>query len=214
MHRAWVVIAPLVSVVVACTGAVGDAEGDGTGGDQDAIANDSSSHATDSGTSSGDTTPGSDTTPPPPVDSGTPPPDDTGTVGVDTTPPGDPLSAARVDCVDEINKYRATLSLPPYSAWTSAETCVDGQAKKDSEAGTAHSAFGTCGESAQNECPGWPGPPDSMIKSCLAMMWAEGPGDFASHGHYINMSSSSYTTVSCGFYQTPSGDWWAAQDFR
>src|SRR5438270_82706 len=73
----------------------------------------------------------------------------------------------------------------------------------------------SCGESAQNECPGWPGPPDTLIKDCLAMMWAEGPGsDFHAHGHYINMSSTSYSSVSCGFYQTPAGDWWAAQDFR
>jgi hypothetical protein len=226
MHRASSVLAwMMVASLVACTGAVGDAERDGTGthtDDHDAISGgdsanggDSSSHTTDSGGSSNDATPGADTTPPPPVDSGSPPPpDDTGTVVVDTGPPGDPLTAARTTCVDEINKYRATLSLPPYAPWTSAEPCVDGQSKKDSETGTAHSAFGTCGESAQNECPGWPGPPDSMIKSCLAMMWAEGPGDFSSHGHYINMSSSSYTSVACGFYQTPSGDWWAAQDFR
>jgi hypothetical protein len=223
MDRApW--IASLFAALVACTGAVGDADGDGSGGGRDAISGgdaaggrDSASHSADSGASSNDATPSDDTTPspPPPIDSGAPPPpDDTGTVVVDTGPPSDPLAAARVDCVAEINKYRATLSLPPYAPWTSAETCVDGEAKKDSETGTAHSAFGSCGESAQNECPGWPGPPDSMIKSCLAMMWAEGPGDFSSHGHYINMSSSSYTSVSCGFYQTPSGDWWAAQDFQ
>ena len=220
MHRALVVLASLLaSSSVACTGALGEAEQGG--GDQDAIAGgdsgsgggDSTSHA-DSRASSTDTSASGDTTPPPPVDTGTPPPDDTGSAVVDTGP-SDPVAAARVDCVDEINKYRATLSLPPYAPWTSAESCVDGQAKKDSETGTAHSAFGACGESAQNECPGWPGPPDSMIKSCLAMMWAEGPGsDFSAHGHYINMSSSSYTSVSCGFYQTPAGDWWAAQDFQ
>lgn len=216
MRCALVATMAIFASALACTGALGDADGDGSdGGAKDAISNgdsgggDSTSNATDSGTS------GADTTPPPPVDSGTPPPDDTGTTVVDTGPPSDPVAAARVTCVDEINKYRATLSLPPYAPWTSAETCVDGQAKKDSETGTAHSAFGTCGESAQNECPGWPGPPDSMIKSCLAMMWAEGPGsDFSTHGHYLNMSNSSFTAVACGFYQTPAGDWWAAQDFR
>jgi hypothetical protein len=145
---------------------------------------------------------------------------DTGITAKDTGAPpsdaavGDPLAAARVTCVDEINKYRATLSLPPYVGWTSAGACADGQCKSDSESGTAHGAFGKCGEFAQNECPGWPGPPETLIKGCLKMMWNEGPGPWAGHGHYINMSSAKYTTVACGFYQTPAGSWWAVQDFR
>ncbi len=148
---------------------------------------------------------------------------DTGSAAqqADTSPPPQPapssgtIDAARVACVDGINQYRATLKLPPYAGWSDADTCADGQAKADSIANQAHSAFGQCGESAQNECPGWPGPPDQMIGSCLQMMWAEGPGQpFSAHGHYINMSSTSYSVVSCGFYQTASGSWWAAQDFR
>lgn len=149
------------------------------------------------------------------ADSGTAPKTDT---GGGTPPPdtgGESLDAVRVVCVDEINAYRATLSLPPYAGWTSAATCADGQSKSDSESGTAHGAFGKCGESAQNECPGWPGPPDTMIKGCLKMMWAEGPGEpFSAHGHYINMSSTSYKSVACGFYKTPTGSYWAVQDFR
>ena len=127
----------------------------------------------------------------------------------------DPFAAARDACVAKINEYRATLSLPPYAGWSSEGTCADGQAESDSKSGTAHGAFGTCGESAQNECPDWPGPPESVVQNCLAAMWAEGPGsDFSKHGHYINMSSTSYTTVACGFFQTSSGGWWAVQDFR
>ena len=129
----------------------------------------------------------------------------------------DPFAEARARCVATINQYRATLSLPPYAAWDDAttNTCVDGQAHTDSVANTAHSAFGSCTEHAQDECPGWQGPPDSVMDNCLAAMWAEGPGtDFSTHGHYINMSSTSYTKVACGFYQTASGDYWAAQDFR
>ena len=54
-------------------------------------------------------------------------------------------------------------------------------------------------------------PLTQLLDGCLAQMWAEGPGQpFSAHGHYINMSSTSYTTVACGFYQTPSGSWWAA----
>lgn len=226
MHRASLLFAvsPLF-VCVACTGAVGDTEGAQDGAiDQDGTSNgNDSANGGDSGTSSSDTrSSGADTNNvTPPTDSGsssstdtaTPPPVDTGS-GVDTST-GDPVADARVVCLDEINKYRATLSLPPYAGWSAINSCVDGEAKKDSESGVAHSAFGSCGESAQNECPGWPGPPDSMIKGCLAEMWAEGPGsDFSTHGHYINMSSTSYSAVSCGFYQTPSGSWWGAQDFQ
>jgi len=51
--------------------------------------------------------------------------------------------------------------------------------------------------------------------SCLQQMWNEGPGaDFQAHGHYINMSSTKYTKVACGFYKTSNGSIWAVQDFH
>ncbi len=126
-----------------------------------------------------------------------------------------PDEAATEDCVSTINMYRATLGLAPYARWNAEESCAGGQAQADSASGVAHSAFDKCGESAQDECPGWPGPPDTMIPQCLAQMWAEGPGsDFSTHGHYINMSSTSYTQVACGFYVLPDGSVWAAQDFK
>src|SRR6266705_2280947 len=90
------------------------------------------------------------------------------TVACSSTPPG--------DCVDTINSYRAQLNLPPYKRWSAAENCANGQAASDAQTGIAHGAFTQCTENAQNECPGWPGPPDQMITQCLAMMWAEGPG--------------------------------------
>jgi len=130
-----------------------------------------------------------------------------------TTPPSG-TDAASI-CFDKINAYRATLNLPPYARWTDNETCANGQSKSDSESGQAHGAFGKCTEMAQNECPGWGGPPEKMIPDCLAQMWAEGPGDdFSKHGHYTNMSSKSYTKVACGFYTMPNGKVWAVQDFR
>ena len=46
-------------------------------------------------------------------------------------------------------------------------------------------------------------------------MWNEGPGsDFNTHGHYINMSSTMYKQVACGFYTTAAGKIWAVQDFK
>ncbi|MBI3203272.1 MAG: hypothetical protein HYZ29_17160, partial [Myxococcales bacterium] len=127
---------------------------------------------------------------------------------------GDAFESYRVKCVEQINTYRATLGLPPYQRWTSAEACTDGEAKSDSETGKAHGAFPSCSESAQNECPGYPSL-DATVTTCLAQMWAEGPGaDFQQHGHYINMSSKSYGKVSCGFYKTAGGSVWAIQNFQ
>jgi hypothetical protein len=123
-------------------------------------------------------------------------------------------SSAEQLCVDTINQYRAALGLPAYTRWTSEESCAGAEAQKDSASGVAHSAFPSCGESAQDECPGWPGPESSMITGCLAQMWMEGPGPFAQHGHYDNMSSTSYTQVACGFYVLSDGSVWAAQDFK
>lgn len=129
---------------------------------------------------------------------------------------GGPTAQATSDCVANINAYRATLSLPAYTEWTDGETCAAGEAQSDSASGKAHGAFGSCSESAQDECPNWPGDDlDTSIKDCLKQMWAEGPGtDFSTHGHYINMSSDKYTQVACGFYVTSAGDLWAVQNFK
>jgi hypothetical protein len=128
---------------------------------------------------------------------------------------GDALAAARTQCVQIINQDRATLSppSPPLTEDTAEESCVDGQAKADYQANMAHSAFGNCHEFAQDECPGWPGPPSSIDTKCLAQMWAEGPPPAGQDNHWLNMSNAKYTKVACGFYQTPSGSWWATQDF-
>ncbi|MCB9704149.1 MAG: hypothetical protein H6711_19830 [Myxococcales bacterium] len=119
-------------------------------------------------------------------------------------------------CVDTINEYRASLGLPAYQRWTDGEACADGEAESDSKTNTPHGAFPSCGEFAQNECPGWPSSdPEGSLLGCLDLMWSEGPGaDFAKHGHYINMSSEMYTKVACGFYTTASGDLWAVQNFK
>jgi hypothetical protein len=127
-----------------------------------------------------------------------------------------PFGTAEQICVDTINSYRAQLALPPYKLWVQAEACSNEQAQSDSETGIAHGKFQLCTENAQNECPGWPGPPEQMIPKCLALMWAEGPGtDFNTHGHYINMTSTQYTQVACGFYVMSDGTTvWSVQDFK
>ncbi|WP_437575931.1 CAP domain-containing protein [Sorangium sp. So ce887] len=118
-------------------------------------------------------------------------------------------------CVDTINQHRATLGLPPLARWSEEESCSDGESESDGNANKPHGAFGKCGERAQNECPGWGGPPESMIVPCLQLMWDEGPGeDFNAHGHYLNMSNTEYTKVACGFHTFPDGSVWAVQNFR
>ena len=125
-----------------------------------------------------------------------------------------PYEAAARQCVDTINMYRATLGLPAYARWTEAEGCSDDAAASDGKTGQPHGAFTQCDESAQNECPGWPAPAESMIDGCLELMWNEGPGaDFSAHGHYINMSSTAYTRVACGFAEVD-GAIWAVQNFQ
>lgn len=117
-------------------------------------------------------------------------------------------------CVDTINQHRASIGLPPYERWADGEACASDEARSDGETNTPHGAFPSCGEWAQNECPGWPGPAEQMIVGCLQMMWDEGPGDGAAHGHYNNMSSQDYTRVACGFHTFPDGSVWAVQNFQ
>ena len=146
----------------------------------------------------------------------------------------------REACVSEINRLRATKSLPAFSRWSSVEMCVDQQANHDESVNTPHDAFNTgnpsCGSGngdGQNECPGWP---TGSIVMCLDQMWDEGsqPGCsgcdacdtftiFAGNcpncsfdgsvvcGHYVNMTSMDFTLVACGFSTDES---WGTQDFQ
>lgn len=127
--------------------------------------------------------------------------------------PADPLDALRARCVQRTNELRATVSPAPLGRQTDREACLDTEARTDGASGTAHGAFGRCQEAAQNECPGWPGPLDQVIDKCLAQMFAEGPGPFAGHGHYLNMTNPQFRSVTCGFSTTANGQIWLVQDF-
>jgi hypothetical protein len=116
-------------------------------------------------------------------------------------------------CVDRINGFRETEGLAPLGRRTADEGCADGQAAADGASGEFHGAFGACAEAAQNECPDY-ADVAGTLGVCLDLMWAEGPGeDFEKHGHYLNMSSTEYTEVACGFATTAEGTVWAVQDF-
>ncbi len=129
----------------------------------------------------------------------------------------DSLAKLSVTCVDEINSYRATENLPPLERWVEAEICTHQSSKADSETGNAHGSFGDCNEWAQNECPGW-NSLEAIVPNCLKMMWDEkllGPNvEFSKNGHYLNMSSQTYTKVACGFAKKADGKVWAIQNFK
>jgi hypothetical protein len=127
------------------------------------------------------------------------------------------------DCVDRINQFRRECAcLPPLERWTAGESCANEMAEYDSTR-RAHAGFiaGVCeGGSAQNECPAWDSE-DEVIEGCLQSMWDEGPPPgpncddacFDMYGHFINMASSDYSRVACGFFTTSGGDVWAVQNF-
>jgi hypothetical protein len=125
----------------------------------------------------------------------------------------DPLDALRARCVLRTNEFRARVSLAPLARQPGRDACLDGEAQSDGATHTAHGAFGRCQEGGQNECPGWPGPIEQVIDQCLAQMFAEGPGPFAGHGHYLNMTDPKFSSVACGFATAPDGKLWLVQDF-
>ncbi|HVJ18460.1 MAG TPA: CAP domain-containing protein [Polyangiaceae bacterium] len=128
-------------------------------------------------------------------------------------PSSDAFEQARQLCVARTNDYRARSGIAPVSRRADREGCGDGEARSDSVTRTAHGAFGQCGERAQNECPGWAGAPEDVIERCLAMMFAEGPGPGAAHGHYTNMMDRNFRSVACGMFRTGSGELWVVQNF-
>jgi hypothetical protein len=124
-------------------------------------------------------------------------------------------------CVDRINEYRATLQLAPLARWVEGEACTDQQSADDNVTDKAHGNVGKCDESAQNTCPNWRSV-DQVLSGCLQLMWDEGPppdpdnctGDcFQMHGHFINMSSTRFTKVACGFNTGADGKVWSNQNF-
>jgi hypothetical protein len=155
------------------------------------------------------------------------------------TPSTDPYESARQACVDEINRLRGTVGLPPLARWRGVEGCMDAQANADQMSGTPHGAwssrrFPECNGNGQNECLGAGA---SGVVSCLNSMWDERlqagcsgcdacrdaydpscpncdfygrtTGDVC--GHYVNMSALYFSEVACGFSTTGG---WVTINFR
>ncbi len=118
-------------------------------------------------------------------------------------------------CLDVINKYRASESKAALTlADESKQSCTDKQAANDLKDNKAHGHFGDCGEFAQNSGPNinlsWIKTEKEIVDTYLEMMWDEKKlvesgerkpsksEDYSYIGHYLNMSSTKYTTVACG----------------
>lgn len=153
----------------------------------------------------------------------------------------DEFDSVRQFCVDYINMYRATMSLPALAREThDKEMCSDMGAMQDAVANAPHGSAGMCFMgggyygAGQNTCPSLPvggfGSATLMdaLKRCLDQMWGEGPppdgttvqqciddhaGCFQMHGHWINMTQTMYKSVSCGFYMKADGSYWGNQDY-
>lgn len=134
----------------------------------------------------------------------------------------DPYTEYRQQCMHRINYYRSLVGEKMLTRNLTKEACVDSQCQSDAASGAAHGAFGKCGESAQDECPGW-GSLSSIGIGCLQQMWDEGPPPagtpcaggtacYQQHGHYINMTGS-YSSMACGFYVGAAGKVQAIQNF-
>ena len=106
-------------------------------------------------------------------------------------------------CVAETNQYRATIGRPALIRSAVLEAYAAAAAPHDTNARKAHHYFRkTSGGGvafAENQIPGWPlprfGSVREIIRSGLAMMWAEGRGG----GHYDNLAGR-YTQVGCGVF--------------
>lgn len=202
-----VVLTGLFALVIACgddsTSGSGSGAGAGTGGGSSNTGGNSNTGASNSGTGASTAT-GNEMCANGPLAAPIP-----GCAPVAPASTGD----LHQDCVDRINQFRWECQcLPPLARWTDGEACTDQQSADDQASDSPHGNFGACGENAQNTCPNWPSEGD-VVGGCLQMMWDEGPGDFNSHhGHYINMSSTEYSKVACGF-STAAGGVWSNQNF-
>lgn len=126
----------------------------------------------------------------------------------------DSYDSYRQQCVNKINAWRATEGKPALARWTSGESCADESSQKEYQSGSPHSSFGSCGEWAQNLCPGY-NDFGSIFSYCMVQMWDEGPGEpYSAHGHYLNMSNADYSKVACGFYEAPNGKIWHVENFK
>jgi len=128
----------------------------------------------------------------------------------------------RDECLEVINKFRATQNLTPLTlADDSKQKCADQQSAADLASGKAHGHFGDCDEFAQNSAPNVSlsryADEKAIAEHYLEMMWnekklidsgerdPENDADYGYIGHYLNMSRTYYKSVACGFAKSSDG---------
>ena len=117
-------------------------------------------------------------------------------------------------CVDEINRYRATIGRPALTRSDALDQFATQAAQHDHVAGVPHLLFrntnGGGVATAETELLHWTNyAVRDVIKEGLAGMWAVGPGG----EHYNVLSAGTYTQVGCGVY-VDGATVSVAQDFR
>ncbi len=104
-------------------------------------------------------------------------------------------------CVQEVNRYRATVGVGALSQQAGLEATAAQAAQSDHEGGEAHGWVRRNGAGlAENQAPRWSrgssgGNAQTFISRALQLMWAEGPGG----GHYENMRGR-FAATGCAIY--------------
>jgi uncharacterized protein YkwD len=127
------------------------------------------------------------------------------------------IDAEMAFCVDEVNRFRATMNLRPLARSSRIDSFSTQAARADTEAREPHKYFrqtngGNGTARAENVIPWWRLSNYSSVRQVtregLAMMWAEGPGG----GHHETMKGN-YSEIGCGLF-IGDGTVTVTQDFR
>ena len=117
---------------------------------------------------------------------------------------GSTLADSTAFCVEEVNRYRASVGVAPLTRSGRIDEFSSDAAHVDGEAHQAHTYFlmtngGNGTARAENVIPWWKasqyGSVRTIVKKGLATMWAEGPGG----SHYENMKGN-YSQMGCGIF--------------
>lgn len=116
-------------------------------------------------------------------------------------------------CVDEINRYRATVGRPLLQRSAALDAFAAAAAERDGTVHSAHDHFrrtnGGDTASAETEILWWHGfAVKDVIQQGLAQMWRVGPG-----GEHYDILSGPYTEVGCGVFVN-GAEVTVTQDFR
>jgi len=113
------------------------------------------------------------------------------------------------------NIVSAATKEPTYSGATYGD-CAWKEASYDSTHGAhaAHTANLYHCLGTQNECVNWsPNAGETvtqMVNRCVQAWFNEGPGG----GHYTNMTSTTYTNLTCGVYKSSTGKYTVTADYK